>query len=80
MWTRCWMCLAYASPYIREKWNLPFRAVLANPANLLLGVDKDDPISTPDVWFDHKDRMNYVYATGKIDTMVAQPDLVHVAY
>lgn len=62
------------------KWNLPFRAVLANPANLLLGVDKDDPISTPDVWFDHKDRMNYVYATGKIDTMVAQPDLVHVAY
>ena len=62
------------------KWNLPFRAVLANPANLLLGVDKDDPISTPDVWFDKKDRMNYVYATGKIDTMVAQPDLVHVAY
>ena len=62
------------------KWNLPFRAVLANPANLLLGVDKDDPISTPDIWFEKKDRMNYVYATGKIDTMVAQPDLVHVAY
>lgn len=63
-----------------SKWNLPFRAVLANPANLLLGVDKDDPISTPDIWFEKKDRMNYVYATGKIDTMVAQPDLVHVAY
>lgn len=62
------------------KWNLPFRAVLANPANLLLGVDKDDPISTPDIWFEKKDRMNYVYVTGKIDTMVAQPDLVHVAY
>ncbi len=62
------------------KWNLPFRAVLANPSNLLLGVDKDDPISTPDIWFEKKDRMNYVYATGKIDTMVAQPDLVHVAY
>ena len=62
------------------KWNLPFRAVLANPANLLLGVDKADPISTPDIWFEKKDRMNYVYATGKIDTMVAQPDLVHVAY
>ena len=63
-----------------SKWNLPFRAVLANPSNLLLGVDKDDPISTPDIWFEKKDRMNYVYATGKIDTMIAQPELVHVAY
>ena len=62
------------------KWNLPFRAVLSNPNNLLLGVDKDAPVSAPDIWFEKKDRMNYVYATGKIDTMVAQPDLVHVAY
>lgn len=62
------------------KWNLPFRAVLANPSNLLLGVDKENPIDDFEVWFEKKDRMNYVYATGKIDTMVAQPELVHVAY
>lgn len=62
------------------KWNLPFRAVLANPSNLLLGVDKENPIDDFEVWFEKKDRMNYIYATGKIDTMVAQPDLVHVAY
>lgn len=62
------------------KWNLPFRAVLANPNNLLVGVDKENPVDDIDIIFDRVNRMNHVYATGKLDTMVAQPDLVHVAY
>lgn len=62
------------------KWNLPFRAVLANPNNLLVGVDKQNPVDDLDIIFDRVNRMNHIYATGKLDTMVAQPDLVHVAY
>lgn len=62
------------------KWNLPFRAVLANPNNLLVGVDKENPVDDLDIIFDRVNRMNHVYATGKLDTMVAQSDLVHVAY
>lgn len=62
------------------KWNLPFRAVLANPKNLLVGVDKENPVDDLDIIFDRVNRMNHIYATGKLDTRVAQPDLVHVAY
>lgn len=61
-------------------WNLPFRAVLASPKNLLLGCDANDPMSELDIWFEKKDRMNYVYATGKLDTLVAEDERVHVAY
>ena len=61
-------------------WNLPFRAVLANPRNLLVGVDKENPVDDVDIIFDRVNRMNHVYATGKIDTLVAYPEAVHVAY
>lgn len=62
------------------KWNKPFRAVLANPANLLVGVDKENPVDDLDIIFDRVNRMNHIYATGKMDTRVAMPDNVHVAY
>lgn len=61
-------------------WNLPFRAVLASPKNLLLGCDAENPLSDLDIWFEKKDRMNYVYAAGKLDTLVAEDERVHVAY
>lgn len=62
------------------KLNKPFRAVFADPANLLLGVDEDQPMGELDIFFDKKDRQEYVYSTGRIDTMIAMDDLVHVAY
>ena len=61
-------------------WNKPFRAVLANPNNLLVGVDKENPVDDLDIIFDRVNRMNHVYATGKMDTLIAQPELVHMAY
>lgn len=61
-------------------WNKPFRAVLANPNNLLVGVDKEDPVDDVDINFDRVNRMNHIYATGKMDTRIAQPENVHVAY
>ena len=62
------------------KWNKPFRAVFANPENLVIGCDANDPISDLDIWFEKKERKNMIYATGKLDTKIAQDDLVHMAY
>lgn len=61
-------------------WNKPFRAVLANPKNLIVGVDKENPVDDLDIIFDRVNRMNHVYATGKMDTQVAVDDFVHIAY
>lgn len=62
------------------KWNKPYRVVYANPRNLVVGADAADPISELDVFFDKKARTNNIYATGKLDTNVAQDELVHLAY
>lgn len=60
--------------------NLPFRAVFANPRNLMVGTDADSLISNLDIWFDHKERRNYIYAQGKIGTALLESNLVHAAY
>lgn len=61
-------------------WENPYRAVLSKPTNLLVGVDKENPVDDVDLIFDRVNRMNHIYATGKLDTLIAQSDLVHVAY
>jgi hypothetical protein len=60
--------------------NKPFRAVFANTKNLQVGTNAADLISDLDVWFDKKERRNYIYATGKIGTMVVEDSMVHLAY
>lgn len=61
-------------------WEYPYRAVYASPKNLLVGMDEDDPVNDVDIIFDRVNRMNHVYATGKIDTLVAQDNLIQVAW
>lgn len=61
-------------------WNKPYRAVLARPANLLVGCDEENPVNDLDIWFNKDERQVKVYATGKIDTMVGLDDMVHVAW
>ena len=61
-------------------WEDPFRVVYADPRNLLVGVDREDPVNDVDLIFDRVNRMNHVYATGKVDTLVGQPELVQVAW
>lgn len=61
-------------------WNKPYRVVFANPKNLLVGCDAAEPISDLDIWFEKKDRTNYIYATGKLDTLVGIDKNVHLAY
>ena len=60
--------------------NKPFRAVYTDPRNLLVGVDSNNAIDDFDVWFNRDERVNKIYSTGKIDTAIAEPKRVHVAY
>ena len=76
IWDRIINAYENASTYL----NKPYRAVFADPKNLQVGTNANDLISDLDVWFDHKERRNYIYATGKIGTMVLEDALVHLAY
>ena len=60
--------------------NLPHRAVFCNPKHLMIGTDADNLISDLDIWFDKKERRNYLYATGKIGTALLEEDMIHAAY
>lgn len=76
IWDRIINAYENASTYL----NKPYRAVFADPKNLQVGTNANDLISDLDVWFDHKERRNYIYATGKIGTMVLEDAMVHLAY
>lgn len=60
--------------------NLPHRAVFCNPKHLMVGTDADSLISDLDIWFDQKERRNYLYATGKIGTALLEEDMIHAAW
>nr|DAN89883.1 MAG TPA: major capsid protein [Caudoviricetes sp.] len=61
------------------KLNNPHRAVYVNPSQLLVGSPKGNMISNLDIWFDRKERRNYIYSTGKMGTMIKEDDMFHIA-
>lgn len=64
----------------KTKLNLPHRAVLCSPENLMYGCEGTEPMSDLDIWFDNKARKNYIYSTGKLGSMIGEDELVQVAY
>ena len=62
------------------KLNLPHRAVFGAPRELLVGTPANELISDLDIFFDRKDRMNYIYSTGKLGTLIGQDDLFQISY
>lgn len=72
----------------------PYRAVFADPENLLVGIrtyrrniaTPDGQQSVPDlfegfdIWFEKKDRTTNIFAQGKIGTLIAEDDKVQLAY
>lgn len=62
------------------KLNLPHRAVYTAPSQLLMGYPGSSAISELDVWFERKERMNYIYSAGKIGTLTKEDELMHIAY
>ena len=64
----------------KTKLNLPHRAVLCSPENLMYGCEGDNPMSDLDIWFERKSRKNYIYSTGKLGSMIGEDNLIQVAY
>lgn len=59
--------------------NLPYRAVFTNKRQLMAG-SPENFVSTLDIFFDRKERRNYIYATGKIGTQTLEDDMIHAMY
>lgn len=63
-----------------EKLNKPFRLVFGNKRQFMVGTPQDGLISDLDIWFDKKERRNYIYSTGKVGTSLLEDDMFHAAY
>lgn len=62
------------------KLNMPHRAVFGTPNQLFVGSPANQIISDLDIWFEKKDRKNYIYSTGKLATLVGEDNLFQLAY
>lgn len=62
------------------KYIRPHRAVLTTADNLAVGVPSTDRLERFDIWYEKKDRKNYIEAIDKIDVKILQDNLVQVAY
>lgn len=62
------------------KLNLPYRMVFGNIKQFMVGTPQEALISDLDVWFERKERRNYIYAQGKIGTSLMEDDMFHAAY
>lgn len=62
------------------KLNLPYRMIFGNVKQFMVGTDQDALISDLDVWFERKERRNYIYAQGKMGTSLLEDDMFHAAY
>lgn len=60
--------------------NLPHRAVFTSINNLFVGTEDKDVFSELSVKFDDITRANYMYVASNIGTLVAEDDLVQIAY
>lgn len=63
-----------------KAWNKPHRAIYTIKDNLLLGLESENEIAEIDVWFEKKDKKNYIRAEDKLGTLVADENLISVAY
>lgn len=65
----------------QDKPNKPYRMVFANTnTQLQIGTESGGLLEDLDIWFDKKERRNYIYATGKIGTQILEDDMFHAAY
>lgn len=62
------------------KLNLPHRAVFGSPKQLFVGSPAKQVISDLDIWFEQKDRVNYLYSTGKLGCLLGEDNLFQMAY
>lgn len=61
-------------------WNKPHRAIYTVKENLLLGLESANEMAEIEVWFDKKDKKNYIRVEDKLGTLIADDSLIQVAY
>lgn len=61
-------------------YNKPYRMVYGNYNNFQIGTADGNLLADLDIWFDQKERRNYIYSTGKMGTQIAEDDMFHAAY
>lgn len=61
-------------------YNKPYRALYTVKRNLLVGVGGDDSFIDLQVWFERKERQNYIYAADKIGTIIVDANLLQAAF
>lgn len=61
-------------------YNKPHRAIYTTTDNLLVGIDGDSDFAELNVFFDEKSELNLLKSKGAIGTIVAQDNMMQVAY
>lgn len=63
-----------------KSWNKPHRAIYTVKDNLLLGSESENELAELKTWFSDDDQVNRILARDTLGTMIAQDDLLQVAY
>lgn len=63
-----------------KSWNKPYRAIYTTHDNLLLGVEGENEIADLQVWFSQDKQANHILAMDKVGTLIADNNLIQVAY
>lgn len=61
-------------------YDKPFRAIYTIKDNLLVGTESDSEIADIDAWFDKTAQKNYILCRDTLGTLVADENLIAVAY
>lgn len=70
----------YETANAGKAWNKPYRAVYTVRENLLLGLESANELVDLQVFFEQKEQMNYILAKDKLGTLIADDNLIQVAY
>lgn len=60
--------------------NKPYRAVFANKKQLMVGCPADSLISDINIWYEKKERREYIDIMGKLGTNLLEEDMFQAAY
>lgn len=60
--------------------NKPYRMVYANKKQLMVGCPADSLISDINIWYEKKERREYIDIMGKLGTSLLEDDMFHAAY
>lgn len=61
-------------------WNKPHRALYSTTDNLLVGIDNYTDFAELNVFFDEKSELNLLKSKGALGTIIAQDNMIQVAY